>query len=650
METPTSANERTAKHTHTQLQQAHTPEEAHRVAVAGMHGRQPVPWAHKKGGAEAYLFLSSPRTGHSVVHDMRAREKAQTKMQGGGCKITETGTNLFTSARGPTVKLPVNITKDMTMDALTPISAEGESHIKPRSPSASPTSLQDPLGIKPEPIFGSPLVNWKVEETPRFSVNLNSLCTSPSATPRYSHQTPQAPPTPEHEVKKCEPMSPSDNISLTSSPQFFGCQSSSESEDSEPWILSQHELVPDHSSYAHSPSSPASGWEGSAAYQFQGGPTSVGYYNDCSVPFSAATPPAMQANYSPAFETRSNYDSPQCPSSYFVDGPPIHQRPLDGGIPEICTMVDANASQQGYSGMIGTPTSEYSPTMDCLGARDGDINNLPYSKLLWMAFMSSHTKRLSLRQIYEWFEINTNKPNNNKGWQNSIRHNLSMNGAFQKAPFKEDGSESRRATEWILVDSAVKEGIKSTTRYRRNTGRSKASAIDRERMHSSYSGGRRAAMGYSPRGRDRLYRQRFQLHGMPSGPPLMYGSPVTPPPLVGGYPEVEGYMAPPGGLCYSPSQVQDGYNAFNPHDAVNSESYPMFAPGDSTIGNYAMIGGVPDGAPVETHASGVVHPGVAMPFVAPFPPAPAVGEEQNYSPVDYDTIHGMSIKPEGGHE
>jgi hypothetical protein len=35
-----------------------------------------------------------------------------------------------------------------------------------------------------------------------------------------------------------------------------------------------------------------------------------------------------------------------------------------------------------------------------------------------------------LRDIYEWFKNNTDKASasETKGWQNSIRHNLSMNG------------------------------------------------------------------------------------------------------------------------------------------------------------------------------------------------------------------------------
>lgn len=64
------------------------------------------------------------------------------------------------------------------------------------------------------------------------------------------------------------------------------------------------------------------------------------------------------------------------------------------------------------------------------------FDGLPYSRLIYCALDSAEGKKLSLQGIYRWFELNTNKPYQdtnkredkpNKGWQNSIRHNLSMN-------------------------------------------------------------------------------------------------------------------------------------------------------------------------------------------------------------------------------
>lgn len=55
----------------------------------------------------------------------------------------------------------------------------------------------------------------------------------------------------------------------------------------------------------------------------------------------------------------------------------------------------------------------------------------PYAQLIYRALMSTPDKSMSLQEIYKWFRENTDKAKSEgKGWQNSIRHNLSMNGVF----------------------------------------------------------------------------------------------------------------------------------------------------------------------------------------------------------------------------
>jgi hypothetical protein len=53
----------------------------------------------------------------------------------------------------------------------------------------------------------------------------------------------------------------------------------------------------------------------------------------------------------------------------------------------------------------------------------------PYARLIWEALMQAPGHRMMLREIYAWFLRNTNKARDSgsNGWQNSIRHNLSMN-------------------------------------------------------------------------------------------------------------------------------------------------------------------------------------------------------------------------------
>lgn len=61
---------------------------------------------------------------------------------------------------------------------------------------------------------------------------------------------------------------------------------------------------------------------------------------------------------------------------------------------------------------------------------DGNANSEPYAQLIFRALKSAPGHRMVLKEIYEWFAKNTDKAktSSSKGWQNSIRHNLSMNG------------------------------------------------------------------------------------------------------------------------------------------------------------------------------------------------------------------------------
>ncbi|KAI9899260.1 hypothetical protein N3K66_005721 [Trichothecium roseum] len=128
------------------------------------------------------------------------------------------------------------------------------------------------------------------------------------------------------------------------------------------------------------------------------------------------------------------------------------------------------------STVSGNNSSGNSPTQD-----------EPYAKLIYRALMSREDKTMTLQEIYQWFRDNTAKTvGRGKGWQNSIRHNLSMNKGFCKNYRKPNSKteeprdltlyavhcpDVKRATSWRLEPWAVENGIQSTTRYRKGTKR-----------------------------------------------------------------------------------------------------------------------------------------------------------------------------------
>ncbi|ORY96596.1 hypothetical protein BCR43DRAFT_563863 [Syncephalastrum racemosum] len=71
-----------------------------------------------------------------------------------------------------------------------------------------------------------------------------------------------------------------------------------------------------------------------------------------------------------------------------------------------------------------------------------------YASLIAQAILTSPDHRLTLREIYDW--IQSRYPNlyeaNETGWQNTIRHNLSLNRCFMKLPRVQDVSAKNKGS------------------------------------------------------------------------------------------------------------------------------------------------------------------------------------------------------------
>jgi len=121
---------------------------------------------------------------------------------------------------------------------------------------------------------------------------------------------------------------------------------------------------------------------------------------------------------------------------------------------------DASSTRPTSSPSDSDPQFEFEPIVD-----DGTKPPYSYAHLIGMAILRSPQRRLTLNQIYTWimttFEYYRAEAQPQTNWQNSIRHNLSLNKSFVKEERPKD--EPGKGHYWKIVagaESAFAKGAK----------------------------------------------------------------------------------------------------------------------------------------------------------------------------------------------
>ena len=104
------------------------------------------------------------------------------------------------------------------------------------------------------------------------------------------------------------------------------------------------------------------------------------------------------------------------------------------------------------------PHDSFPPIVD-----DGQKPPHSYATLIGMAILRTPNRRLTLSQIYKWISDNYSFYNaQDAGWQNSIRHNLSLNKAFIKRERPKD--DKGKGNYWAIAPGMEAQFIKKPSR------------------------------------------------------------------------------------------------------------------------------------------------------------------------------------------
>ncbi|XP_056442467.1 forkhead box protein K1 [Gadus chalcogrammus] len=253
----------------------------------------------------------------------------------------------------------------------------------------------------------------------------------------------------------------------------------------------------------------------------------------------------------------------------------------------------AKAVSEQRQGLVRQASGGAEPRGESAGSDSPKDDSKPpysYAQLIVQAISSAHDKQLTLSGIYS--HITKHYPyyrTADKGWQNSIRHNLSLNRYFLKVARSQD--EPGKGSFWRVDSASESKLVEQAFRKRRQRGvacfrtpfgplssRSAPASPTHPGLLSSPSSGLQTPEGMSREGSPIPHDHHEQLaHKLASVPEYRYsqsapGSPVSAQPVIMATPHHPSPL--PSGLGKALALVPGGGGPAQPFHLIQSSSQP----------------------------------------------------------------------------
>lgn len=156
------------------------------------------------------------------------------------------------------------------------------------------------------------------------------------------------------------------------------------------------------------------------------------------------------------------------PATFFHSPPQLHDTLSlpDHDVPDLVQLnddfdmqYDKQDDQHDYMGSYPDMSRASTPYSNMHEDNNPIDKEQPYAQLIYRALLDAPNHTMILRDIYDWFRRYTDKAaqSETKGWQNSIRHNLSMNGVSTHVQFFCDVHVSQLSLHRLTIPAGFRE-------------------------------------------------------------------------------------------------------------------------------------------------------------------------------------------------